>query len=138
MRRLPAPFFEHAQKGSLIERVAHFSENWGIISVFPVVGGNLFSLAFGRNLDAHDPATAAPSPPIGGAPPSVSAGQCLAGRECYVQSLYLNLIACTIALALSVWAGRRDWSDWQRRRHQSSVVDWEAAEEAAESDEVDH
>jgi hypothetical protein len=116
--------------------VAHFSENWGIISVFPVVGGNLFSLAFGRNLDAHDPATEI-SPPISGVPPSISARQCLAGRECYVQSLYLNLLACTIALALSVWAGQRDWSDRKRRLHQSSVVDWETVEDAAESDELD-
>ncbi|KAN0140077.1 MFS general substrate transporter [Lactarius tabidus] len=112
--------------------LAHFSENWGIISVFPVIGGNLFSLAFGRNLDAHEPA---PSP-ISDAPPSISARQCLAGRECYVQSLYLNILACMLALALSVWAGRRDWSDWQRRQ-QAGVVNWEAAEDAVESDELD-
>ncbi|KAI9466659.1 major facilitator superfamily domain-containing protein [Lactarius psammicola] len=117
--------------------LAHFSENWGIISVFPVIGGNLFSLAFGRNLDAHDPTTAETISPINGTAPSISAHQCLAGRKCYVQSLYLNLLACTIALALSVWAGRRDWSDWQRRLQQTNVVDWEAAEEVAESDGLD-
>ncbi|KAH9180068.1 MFS general substrate transporter [Lactarius sanguifluus] len=53
--------------------LTHFSENWGIISVFPAIGGNLFSLAFGRNLDAHDPTTAQISPPTSGAPPSISA-----------------------------------------------------------------
>ena len=43
-----------------------------------------------------------------------------------------------LALALSVWAGRRDWSDWQQRlRQQAGVVDWEAAEDAVESDELD-
>ena len=43
-----------------------------------------------------------------------------------------------LALALSVWAGRRDWSDWQQRlRQQAGVVDWEAAEDVAESDELD-
>jgi len=114
--------------------LAHFSENWGIISIFPIIGGNLFSIAFGRNLDAHEPATS----PISDAPPSISARQCMDGRECYVQSLYLNLLACTIALALSVWAGRRDWSDWQRRlQQQASAVDWETAEDAVESDELD-
>jgi hypothetical protein len=41
-----------------------------------------------------------------------------------------------LALALSVWAGRRDWSDWQRRQ-QAGVVNWEAAEDAVESDELD-
>ena len=29
----------------------HFSENWGFISLAPMFAGNLFSLAFGRNLD---------------------------------------------------------------------------------------
>ena len=112
---------------------AHFSENWGIISVFPIIGGNLFSLAFGRNLDAHEPAAS----PIGSTPPSISARQCLAGRECYVQSLYLNILACVLALMLSVWAGRRDWSDWQRRLQQAGVVDWEVADDTEESDELD-
>ncbi|KAH9007184.1 major facilitator superfamily domain-containing protein [Lactarius hatsudake] len=116
--------------------LTHFSENWGIISVFPAIGGNLFSLAFGRNLDAHDPTTLEISPPTSGAPPSISAHQCLTGRECYVQSLYLNIFACMIALALSVWAGRRDWSHWKRRLQHESVVDWEAADEAGDSDEV--
>ncbi|KAI0301892.1 major facilitator superfamily domain-containing protein [Multifurca ochricompacta] len=100
--------------------LAHFSENWGIISVFPVVGGNLFSLAFGHNLDAHELPALQPA----------SAHQCMAGRECYVRSLYLNLGACMVALGLSVWAGRRDWSDWQRRqqhRERMNVPEWVAA-----------
>lgn len=33
----------------------HFSENWGFLSLSPLLGGNLFSIAFGRNLDAHAP-----------------------------------------------------------------------------------
>ncbi|KAL1688246.1 major facilitator superfamily domain-containing protein [Schizophyllum commune] len=31
--------------------MVHFSENWGFISLAPMFAGNLFSLAFGRNLD---------------------------------------------------------------------------------------
>ncbi|KAI0666143.1 major facilitator superfamily domain-containing protein [Trametes maxima] len=31
----------------------HFSENWGFVSLSPMLGGNVFSIAFGRNLDAH-------------------------------------------------------------------------------------
>ncbi|KAI0655262.1 MFS general substrate transporter [Cubamyces menziesii] len=33
----------------------HFSENWGFVSLSPMLGGNIFSIAFGRNVDAHDP-----------------------------------------------------------------------------------
>ncbi|KAF5352104.1 hypothetical protein D9757_013761 [Collybiopsis confluens] len=32
----------------------HFSENWGYLSLSPLLGGNIFSVAFGRNLDAHE------------------------------------------------------------------------------------
>ncbi|KZV83279.1 MFS general substrate transporter [Exidia glandulosa HHB12029] len=35
--------------------LGHFSQNWGFTSLSPFVGGNIFSLAFGRNLDAHAP-----------------------------------------------------------------------------------
>ena len=107
--------------------VAHFSENWGVISVFPVLGGNFFSIIFGRNLDAHElPAEGSPIP-------SITATRCLAGRECYAQTLYLNIWACVIALCLSFWAGRRDWVHWQgrdQRGERISTVEWEDTEEA--------
>ncbi|EJD32332.1 hypothetical protein AURDEDRAFT_132169 [Auricularia subglabra TFB-10046 SS5] len=35
--------------------LGHFSQNWGFTSLSPLLGGNIFSLAFGRNLDAHAP-----------------------------------------------------------------------------------
>ena len=104
--------------------VAHFSENSGVISVFPALSGNLFSIAFGRNLDAHEPpleVTAMPSPLIANT-------RCLDGRGCYVQTLYVTIWACVIALGLSFWAGRRDWLHWQGRdqpRERVDTVVWE-------------
>ena len=80
-----------------------------------MIGGNVFSIAFGRNLDAHAPAgpalnsTAAP-------PPSDASHQCLQGRECYAGSLVMTTAACALALALGVYAGWRDWRDERRRR----------------------
>ncbi|KAI9512757.1 MFS general substrate transporter [Russula earlei] len=103
--------------------IAHFSENWGIVSIFPVLGANFFSIAFGRNLDAHEPPEYSPMP--SNAPPSISARQCLAGRECYVQTLYLNLWACVFVLCLSILAGRRDWLNWQERASGVKSVQWE-------------
>jgi hypothetical protein len=113
--------------------VAHFSENWGIISIFPVLGGNLFSIAFGRNLDAHEPPPATPSPSIAGT-------RCLDGRGCYVQTLYLNIWACVIALGFSFWASRRDWSHWQGQDQPSertNTVVWEDTGEAVGPEDLE-
>ncbi|KAG1897612.1 major facilitator superfamily domain-containing protein [Suillus fuscotomentosus] len=91
--------------------LSHLSENWGYVSLSPLVGGNIFSLLFGRNLDSHasdDDTGTHSSLPLarrGGLP---SEHQCFDGRDCYVSSLYVTVTACLIALVLSVWAGMRD------------------------------
>ncbi|KAE9407195.1 MFS general substrate transporter [Gymnopus androsaceus JB14] len=84
----------------------HFSENWGYFSLSPLFGGNIFSILFGRNLDAHeqDPTEKTFSAPLSRIPPR----QCLQGLPCYVDSLYLTIGACAVAMVLSVWAAWRD------------------------------
>ncbi|GBE79045.1 predicted protein [Sparassis crispa] len=111
--------------------LSHFSENWGFVSLSPMIGSNVLSIAFGRNLDAHVPEsetrlnntiTSVASVPVspfstasvalpGFGPPS--AHQCLDGRSCYVDTLKLTLAACCLGLALAVYAGWRD----RRRQH---------------------
>ncbi|KAF7984876.1 hypothetical protein HWV62_10859 [Athelia sp. TMB] len=117
--------------------LSHFSENWGILCLSPLIGGNLFSLAFGRNLDAHAPsvpsapsspaslfnATASPLPNVSDEP------QCLDGRACYVASLQMTTLACCLALALAVWAALRD-------RRKMAHVGGKAQEEAVEWEET--
>jgi hypothetical protein len=120
--------------------LAHFSENWGYISLSPLFAGNFFSVAFGRNLDAHEREAAtdnindtsrfsSPSanstiasvvraPPLTGSqiqkPANLrdvvrlAAPECRQGRLCYVDTLYITVAACALALGLSVWAGLRD------------------------------
>ena len=97
---------------------AHFSENLGYLFVSPIFGGNLFSLLFGRNLDAHNKS----SPPnhlsshntlTNPPPPSLvhvyTAPQCSLGLNCYRDAIYLTMFATFLAIILSVWAGYRDW-----------------------------
>ncbi|KAF9224559.1 MFS general substrate transporter [Gyrodon lividus] len=96
--------------------LAHLSENWGYASLAPLVGGNLFSLMFGRDFDAHAPShgirtsssfsTRVLSSLLPRELPSEH--QCFDGRECYVSSLKVTLVACVVSLGLSVWAGIRD------------------------------
>lgn len=87
-----------------------------------MIGGNVFSIAFGRNLDAHAPAEAAQNATTSvasvlarAAAGSDSSHQCLQGRECYASSLVMTITACTVALTLSVYAGWRDWKVQKRR-----------------------
>ncbi|KAK7438917.1 hypothetical protein VKT23_017844 [Stygiomarasmius scandens] len=83
--------------------LAHFSETVGFLTVSPLIGGNIFSVAFGRNLDAHEsPVT--PHLIVDGQPQN----QCRDGRACYVDTIYLTIAACALTALLSVWAGWRD------------------------------
>lgn len=95
---------------------AHFSENWGFVSFSPVLGGNLFSLMFGRYLDAHAPSQDTDSS-LGARVVSLiglvsrelpSEHQCFDGKACYLGSLQVTLVACIVSLGLSWWAGIRD------------------------------
>ncbi|KAJ7702436.1 major facilitator superfamily domain-containing protein [Mycena rosella] len=92
--------------------LSHFSENWGFLSLSPMVGGNLFSIAFGRNLDAHEPgeSTASTAAAAAAAIRAVAAHQCLEGRSCYVATLGLTGTACFAAMLLSALAA------WRERR----------------------
>lgn len=96
--------------------LGHFSENWGLVSLSPMIGGNILSIAFGRNLDAHAPAKidgydeATNNTSMAGRQ-APSGDQCFAGRECYVSSLYLTTFACLMAVCLSVIAA---WKDRKR------------------------
>ncbi|KAG8809163.1 hypothetical protein FRC17_003571 [Serendipita sp. 399] len=98
--------------------LAHFSQNWGFLCLSPVIAGNLFSLAFGRNLDAH-------SRPLedvgemwtrGGLPSNDSSRQCLEGRFCYLDSIKITIFACIVAFALSIFGALRDRQKHQPRR----------------------
>ncbi|KAL5508642.1 hypothetical protein ACEPAH_6261 [Sanghuangporus vaninii] len=114
--------------------LSHFSENWGFVCLSPLLGSNLFSLAFGHNLDSHSPPTNTPGDGEEskmllrslrwlreragtGLPPGE---QCFAGRDCYVSSIYLTIGACSFAALLSAYAA---WKD--RRRMTIKPADYE-------------
>ncbi|KAI5988454.1 major facilitator superfamily domain-containing protein [Pisolithus marmoratus] len=110
--------------------LAHLSENLGYVCLALLVGGNVFSIIFGRNLDAHvsredtntllgvTRTTNAAS--VAAMRDILSERQCLLGRECYVSSLKVTLVACVAALALSTWAALRDE---HRKRLRKGMVD---------------
>ena len=83
----------------------------GYLFLSPIVAGNLFSLLFGRNLDAHR-SSPNPSPHSAQTPLHVNntaPPQCLLGLNCYRNTIYLTMLATFLAILLSIWAGYRDW-----------------------------
>lgn len=100
-----------------------------------MLGSNVFSIAFGRNLDAHAPHNA-PTPSAVSSRIVRRAGlpsntQCLEGRACYRDSLKLTIGACCVALLLAMYSG---WRDRRRQVRVALKVDdadvvWEEEEE---------
>ena len=89
----------------LLMNIAHFSENWGYLCASPIISSSVFSLLFGRNLDAHEVLSHGESiHPLQSGP----ATQCTQGKECYVAALHMTAGACFVAVLLSVWAAVRD------------------------------
>ncbi|KAI0751758.1 MFS general substrate transporter [Daedaleopsis nitida] len=127
----------------------HFSENWGFVSLSPMLGGNVFSIAFGRNIDSHEDdappttnhtlasvasALASSLPASAGDTLSARDGipaahHCVVGRACYVDSLQMTIVACCVALGLGVYASWRDLRKqkrWASRAEAPAVVIWES------------
>ncbi|KZO93801.1 MFS general substrate transporter [Calocera viscosa TUFC12733] len=115
--------------------MGHFSQNWGFLSLSPLIGGNLFNVLFGRNYDAHSRPVA-----VGSDNSTVAAvgefirlakragggvadphKQCFDGRLCYVDSLTLTTVACCAAFLLSFWAAWRDRRRSARREGWTSI-----------------
>ena len=95
--------------------LARFSRNWGMVAISPAIGGNIFSLAFGMNLDQHASLPASgvesimhrDSVPRGGLPDSTD-HLCFDGLECYQSSLEMTILATVAAALLSTFAFWRD------------------------------
>lgn len=86
--------------------LGHFSQNWGFLCLSPIIASNLFNLAFGRNLDAHSKPIEDVHVRRGGMPDATHL--CLEGRLCYVDSVKMTLVACVVALGLSIYGALQD------------------------------
>ncbi|KAF9442283.1 MFS general substrate transporter [Macrolepiota fuliginosa MF-IS2] len=98
----------------------HFSENWGYLSMAPMVAGNVFMVFFGRNLDAHESKSHSQELTTRAAeklPAKDETPLCLEGKECYVAALHLTTAMTFACILLSVWAG------WRDRRRLTQMAD---------------
>lgn len=93
----------------------HFSQNYGFVSLSPVVAGNIFNLLFGRIYDSHVPSDATMLRVIGDAVAamrkdkhqhhddhSVARHLCMDGEECYRQVFIITSVGCGVAMVVSL------------------------------------
>lgn len=70
------------------------SQNWGCMTIAPVISGNIFNLFYGSVYDKHSVVLP------GGE------RECLDGLDCYRSAYWVTLGACTLGLAVSLWSIR--------------------------------
>lgn len=93
----------------------HFSQNYGFVSLSPVVAGNIFNLLFGRIYDSHVPNNTMLREEVGlimkgngDRDHEAARHLCMDGEECYRQVFVVTSIGCGMAVVLSlVLIGRR-------------------------------
>lgn len=70
------------------------SQNWGAMTLSPVISGNIFNLFYGRVYDHH----------------SIVAGdgvrECTEGLECYRAAYLVTVVSCVVGLVLSLYSIR--------------------------------
>lgn len=94
------------------------SQNWGVMTLAPVMSGNVFNLIFGRIYDARSVVD-----------DKTGDRQCLEGKSCYEGAYYMTLGASLGALALCLYSIRHDNAvsasrrDKGRRKSVSGMVD---------------
>ncbi|KAH8597243.1 major facilitator superfamily domain-containing protein [Bisporella sp. PMI_857] len=68
------------------------STNWGVITLSPVICGNIFNLLYGHIYDIHSIIN------------QKGSRECTEGLECYRGAYLVTVIACVVALALNIWS----------------------------------
>jgi MFS family permease len=85
------------------------SQNWGFMTLSPVISGNVFNLFYGTIFDRHS---------------VIEPGgerECLDGLACYRTAYFVTLGACGLGLAVSLWVIRHQHI--QKSRESKDVDD---------------
>ena len=77
--------------------IAGFSQNWGTMTLAPILFGNVFNLLYGRIYDEHSV--------IG----VDGTRDCRDGVECYRNSYIVTTVASVVGVVVSAWSIRHDY-----------------------------
>jgi len=74
------------------------SQNWGTMTLAPVISGNIFNLLYGWIYDSHSEVN-----------DEKGHMECLVGRKCYAQAYWVALGAAVIGVGTCLWAIRHEY-----------------------------
>lgn len=81
------------------------SQNWGFMTLAPVVSSNVFNLFYGAVFDAHSVVD------------RDGVSSCADGLECYWAAYVVTLCACGLGLVVTLWV---IWHQWTTRLAEST------------------
>lgn len=77
--------------------IGGLSQNWGTMTLAPILFGNIFNLVYGRIYDGHSV--------IG----RDGVRDCREGLECYRSAYVVTTVASVVGVGMSVWSIRHDY-----------------------------
>lgn len=77
--------------------IAGFSQNWGTMTLAPILFGNAFNSVYGWVYDGHSVIR------------GDGARDCRDGLECYRNAYIVTTVACILGVGVSVWSIRHDY-----------------------------
>lgn len=83
------------------------SQNWGTMTLAPVISGNIFNLLYGSIYDAHSVVD-----------DDQGHMECLQGKRCYAAAYWVALGASVIAVGCCLWAIRHEDLVHKRKKHE--------------------
>jgi hypothetical protein len=81
------------------------SQNWGTMTLAPVISGNVFNLLYGRIYDAHSVRN------------SDGDMECLEGRACYSSAYWVTFAAAVVGVGCSLWSIYHEYLVHRRREN---------------------
>lgn len=87
------------------------SQNWGFMTLSPVISGNIFNLFYGRVFDSHS---------IVGPDGDRT---CPDGLDCYKNAYFMTLGACGLGLLTTLWTIRHQHVAREREDNKTVAVD---------------
>lgn len=90
------------------------SQNWGCMTIAPVISGNIFNLFYGSVYDKHS--TVLPG----------GERQCPDGLDCYRSAYWVTFGACILGLAVSLWSIRHAHAKHMRKQKERSLEEHDA------------